>query len=216
MEIKYLGHASFLIKTKKGKIVTDPYDSSIGIKFPKVEADIVTVSHQHDDHNRFNLVGGEKIIFDFPGEYERLGIRLTGYETFHDKNKGKERGLNIMFKIEAEDITLLHCGDLGEVLEDKYLEKVGDIDILMIPVGGFYTIDAEEAIEMIKKIEPAIVLPMHYNHPKLNQEIFGKLAPVETFLKKIGVDNIAPIDKLVVKKEELTEEMKIVVLNINK
>jgi L-ascorbate metabolism protein UlaG (beta-lactamase superfamily) len=213
MEIKYLGHASFLIKTKTAKIVTDPYDVSIGMRFPKVSAEIVTISHQHNDHNRFDLVEGEKVVFDFPGEYERLGVRLTGYETYHDKNKGKERGLNIMFKIEAEDITLLHCGDLGEVLKDDYLEKIGDIDILMIPVGGFYTIDADEAVEMVKKIEPSIVIPMHYNHPKLNQEIFGRLTSIDTFLKKMGVETLTPIDKLAVKKEDLVEEMKVVVFS---
>jgi L-ascorbate metabolism protein UlaG (beta-lactamase superfamily) len=213
MEIKYLGHASFLIKTKTAKVVTDPYDPSIGLKFPKVEAEIITISHQHFDHNRANLVLGNGIIFDMPGEYERLGVKISGFSFYHDKNKGKERGENILFKIESEGISLLHCGDLGDVPDDNFLEAVGDIDILLVPVGGFYTIGPDEALELIKKIEPSIVIPMHFNHPKLKQESFGKLFSLDDFLKKAGAQNEAPIPKLSIKKEELRDEMKVVVLS---
>jgi len=213
MEIKYLGHASFLIKTKTAKIVTDPYDSSIGLKFPKVEAEIVTLSHHHYDHDRANLVGGNFIVFDMPGEYERLGVKISGFLTYHDKNKGKERGENILFKIESEGIALLHCGDLGDVPDDDFLEEVGDIDVLLVPVGGFYTIGPDEAVELIKKIEPSIVIPMHFNHPKLKQENFGKLFSLDDFLKKMGVQPQAPLPKLSIKKDELRDEMKVVVLS---
>lgn len=215
MEIKYLGHASFLIKTKNAKIITDPYDSSIGLRFPKVEAEIITVSHQHNDHNRHDLVGGDKVIFDMPGEYERLGVKISGYQTYHDKNKGRDRGLNTIFKISADDINILHCGDLGEVLKDEFLDELGEVDILLIPVGGFYTINADEAIELIKKIEPSIVIPMHYNNLKLNQEVFGNLASVEEFLGKIGVGECVPLPKLSIKKEELSEEMKVILLEVS-
>lgn len=214
MEIKYLGHASFLIKTKTAKIITDPYDSSIGLKFPKISAEIVTISHQHSDHNRFDLVEGEKVVFDMPGEFERLGVKITGFSTYHDKNKGKDRGLNTIFKIEAENINLLHCGDLGEVPKEEFLEEIGEIDILMVPVGGFYTIGADEAVDLVKKIEPSIIIPMHYNHLKLNQEIFGKLASVDVFLQKMGVEKQLPLDKLVIKKEEILQEMKVVIMEI--
>lgn len=215
MEIKYLGHASFLIKTKNAKIVTDPYDPSIGLKFPKIEAEIVTVSHQHSDHNRHDLVGGDKVVFDMPGEYERLGVKISGYQTYHDKNKGKERGLNTIFKISAEDINILHCGDLGEVPKDEFLDELGEVDVLLVPVGGVYTINTDEAIDLIKKIEPSIVIPMHYNHSKLNQEVFGNLASVEDFLGKIGAGESIPQPKLSIKKEELSEEMKVIVLEIS-
>lgn len=215
MEIKYLGHASFFIKTKTARIVTDPFDPAmVGLKFPSVDADIVTVSHHHQDHN-FTKPFVSSLIIDLPGEFEKQGVRLTGYQSYHDKKKGAERGENILYKIEAEGISLLHCGDLGVVPEEGFLEVIGEVDVLFVPVGGFYTIDFVEAAELVKKIEPSIVIPMHYNHPKLNQEIFGKLASVTEFLKKFGVENQAPLPKLTIRKEEMEEEMKIVQLGIS-
>jgi len=213
MEIKYLGHASFLIKTKKAKIVTDPFDPKmVGIKFPKVEAEIVTVSHGHQDHNMISLVGGNPVIFDWPGEYERMGVRIFGFKTYHDKEKGAKRGENIIFKIEAEGVSVVHCGDLGLVPEEEFLDKLGNVDILLVPVGGFYTIDPSEAYDLVKKIEPSIVIPMHYNHLKLNQEVFGKLFFVEEFTKKFGIEKPVVLPKLVYKKEEEEGEMKVIVL----
>jgi L-ascorbate metabolism protein UlaG (beta-lactamase superfamily) len=211
MEIKYLGHSSFLIKTKTTKVVTDPYDSEmVGHKFPKTEADIVTVSHQHNDHNQVKNVLGingiSPLIIDMPGEFEKMGVRIFGFQSYHDKTKGAERGENILYKFEAEGISVLHCGDLGVIPEESFLETIGDVDILMVPVGGLYTIDSEEAIQLVRKIEPAIVVPMHYGS--------GKLAGVSEFTKKFGIENLAPIPKLVYKKEEIEQEMKVVVLEI--
>lgn len=220
MEIKYLGHSSFLIKTKTGKIVTDPYDSQmVGLKFPKVEADIITISHHHQDHDKadqvdFSQTGVLPLIIDIPGEFEKQGIRIFGFKSYHDKNQGQERGENIIYKIEAEGISVLHCGDLGVVPTESFLEMIGDVDILLVPVGGFYTIGPDEAVDLIKKIEPSVVIPMHYNHPKINQQIFGKLVSVEEFTKKFGIEKISPIPKFVYKKEEANEEMKVVVLEI--
>ena len=216
MEIKYLGHASFLIKTKKAKIVTDPFDPQmVGLKFPKVEAEIVTISHQHQDHNRSDLVLGNPTVFDWPGEFEKMGVRIFGFKTYHDKEKGVKRGENIVFKIETEGISLVHCGDLGLVPDDDFLDRLGNVDILLVPVGGFYTIDPSEAYELVKKIEPAIVIPMHYNHPKLNQEVFGSLSSVEEFTKKFGIEKPEILPKIVYKKEEEEEEeMKVLVLEI--
>jgi len=216
METKYLGHASFLIKTKTAKIVTDPFDPKIvGLKFPKVEAEIVTVSHQHEDHNRTDMIGGNPTIFDWPGEFEKMGVRIFGFKTYHDKDKGVKRGENIVFKIEAEGISIVHCGDLGLVPDDVFLDRLGNVDILLVPVGGFYTIDPTEAYELVKKIEPNIVIPMHYYNPKLNQQIFGSLSSVEEFTKKFGIEKPEVLQKLVYKKEEEEEEMKVVVLEIS-
>lgn len=219
MEIKYLGHSSFLIKSKEVRLVTDPYDLSIGLKFPKVEADVVTISHSHSDHNRVNLVGkpveGEQLVVDMPGEFEKLGARIFGYKSYHDKKQGAERGETVMYKIEVEGMSVLHCGDLGYVPDDAFLDSIGDVDVLLVPVGGFYTIDADEAAQLIKKIEPAIAIPMHYNHQKLNQKTFGQVAPLSEFLKKFGLESLPPVPKLVVRKEELEQEMKIVVMEIS-
>lgn len=211
MEIKYLGHSSFLIKTKTAKIVTDPFDPEmVGIKFPKTEADIVTISHDHNDHNQFKNVSGingaNPLMIDMPGEFEKMGVRIFGFQSFHDKTKGSERGENIMYKFESEGISILHCGDLGVVPEETFLETIGDVDILLVPVGGFYTIDAEEAVNLVKKIEPSVVIPMHYGS--------GKLAPVTDFTKKFGLDDATPLPKLVYKKEEVEQEMKVIVLEI--
>ena len=211
MEIKCLGHSSFLIKTKNARIVTDPYDPKmVGLKFPKTEADVVTISHQHKDHNQFKNVSGingvDPLVIDMPGEFEKNGVRIFGFQSFHDKSQGKERGENILYKFEAEGISVLHCGDLGIIPEESFLEAIGEVDILMVPVGGVYTIDSDEAVSLVKKIEPAIVIPMHYGT--------GKLANVSEFTKKFGLDNIVPLPKLVYKKEEIEQEMKVVVLEI--
>ena len=211
MDIKYLGHSSFLIKTKTAKIVTDPFDPEmVGLKFPKTEADVVTISHNHKDHNQFKNVSGingvNPLIIDMPGEFEKMGVRIFGFQTFHDKTQGAERGENILYKFESEGISVLHCGDLGVIPEESFLETIGEVDILMIPVGGIYTIDAEEAVSLVKKIEPSIVIPMHYGS--------GKLAHVSEFTKKFGLDNPIPLPKLVYKKEEIEQEMKVVVLEI--
>ncbi len=221
MEIKYLGHSSFLIKTKTAKIITDPFDPKmVGLKFPKIEADIVTISHQHQDHNNFQAVlppegQSNSLIIDMPGEFEKNGVRIFGYLSYHDEKKGEDRGENVLYKIEAEGMMVLHCGDLGLVPDDDFLDMVGDIDVLLVPTGGFYTIDSEKAFELIKKVEPSIVIPMHYNHEKLNQQIFGKLARVEEIAKKFGLEKPETLSKLVIKKDELTEEIKLVVLEIS-
>lgn len=214
MDIKYLGHSSFQIKTKTATVVTDPFDAKIGLKFPKVEADIVTVSHQHDDHNKSEQVGGDRLIVDWPGEYEKQGVRVTGFRAFHDKSKGADRGEVTMFKIEADGLSILHVGDLGHTLTEEFTAQIGAVDILMVPVGGFYTVDAGEASEVAKKLEAGIVIPMHYNNEKLDQKVFGQLTPIDDFLKKIGVPS-ETLPKLSVKKEDIGENMRVVVLEIS-
>ncbi len=215
MDIKYLGHASFFIKSKDARVITDPYDSSIGIKFPKMEADIVTVSHPHGDHNNVAGVTGNPLVLDWPGEFEKNGVRMFAYKSYHDKQKGAERGENILFKFEIEGMSILHCGDLGFVPDNGFLEEIGEVNILMVPVGGFYTIDPDEAIALIKKIEPNMVIPMHYNNEGLKQETFGKLASLNDFLAKIGVTENVPVLKLTVKKDDFGEEMKVVTMTIS-
>ncbi len=175
-------------------------------------------SHGHDDHNQSHLVvapeGKDLLVFDMPGEFESCGVRIFGFRSFHDDKRGTERGENTLYKIEAEGISVLHCGDLGFVPDDAFIDSIGDVDILMVPTGGFYTIDPEAATQLIKKVEPSIVIPMHYNHKDLDQKNFGQLAAVTEFTKKFGIENVTPVPKLIVKKDELEEEMKIVVLSI--
>lgn len=211
MQIKYLGHASFLIKTRDARVVTDPFDPKmVGLKFPKTEADVVTVSHHHPDHDKKDVVAGTPLVLDWPGEYEKNGVRIFGFKSYHDEKQGAERGENILFKFEAEDVSILHCGDMGVVPDQQLLDEIGEVDILMVPVGGFYTIGPDDAVEVAKKIEPSIVIPMHYNDSGLDQKTFGKLSTLDAFLKKFGIEKAELADQLTIKKDELGEEMKIV------
>jgi len=212
MEIKYLSHSSFLIKTKDAKVVMDPFDPKmVGLKFSKQEADIVTISHEHKDHSYTELIEGTPLILTWPGQFEKKGVRLWGVNSFHDKVEGKERGENVMYKIESEGISTLHCGDLGAALTDSQLDEIGDVDILLVPVGGKFTLTADEAISLIKKIEPSIIIPMHYGRPDI---LIEGLAPLDEFLKKMGVEPSEPLEKLVVKKEDFAfdQAMRVVVL----
>jgi L-ascorbate metabolism protein UlaG (beta-lactamase superfamily) len=212
MEIKYLSHSAFLIKTKDAKVITDPFDPKVvGLKFSKQDADVVTISHAHKDHSYTELIEGTPLILTWPGQFEKKGVRVWGYSSFHDKVEGKERGENVLYKFESEGISILHCGDLGTILSDTQIDEIGDVDVLMVPVGGKYTLTADEAIHLIKKVEPSIVIPMHYGRPDIAIE---GLAPLEEFLKKMGVEQTEPLEKLVVKKEDfaLDTAMRVVVL----
>jgi L-ascorbate metabolism protein UlaG (beta-lactamase superfamily) len=216
MEIKYLGHSCFSLKGKDASVITDPFDEKmVGLKLGKLSTDIVTISHEHPDHNKREDIEGDPIIIDLPGEYEKKGIRVTGIATYHDKTKGEERGKNTIFKIEIDGVSILHCGDLGHELSDEALEELGEVHVLLVPVGGFYTIAADDAVRIIKQVEPSLVIPMHYNQEGVNPELGSKLAPVDDFLAKIGVGPQEKVKKLAVKKEELTGDMKVVVMDIS-
>ena len=212
MDIKYIGHSCFQLKSKLGSVVTDPFDVSTGLKLPALEADIVTVSHGHADHNFTSTITGDPLIIEYPGEYERNGVRVYGYESYHDDEMGAKRGKNTLFKIVIEDINILHCGDLGHMLTEETLEEIDVIDILLIPVGGFYTIGADEAVKIISKIEPSIVIPMHYKTDQHSNEIFKDVAPVSQFLEKIGAPQTEPEKKLTLKKSDLTDQMRVIVM----
>jgi len=212
MDIIYLGHSSFKLKGKTGTLITDPFDPKmVGIKFVKTSADIVTLSHSHSDHNQSNLISDTRMVIDGPGEYEVVGISIIGIPSFHDDKKGEERGNNIIFVIEMDGLRIVHLGDLGHELSESVINHVGTVDILMVPVGGFYTVDAEKAASVVRSIEPSIVIPMHYLTPGLNPERFGKLQKVEEFLTATGLP-VEKMDKLSLKKSDISEESKKIVL----
>lgn len=217
MEITYLGHSCFRIKGKKNIIVTDPYEHpQLGFKMPRVSADIVTVSHHHQDHNNIAAVKGttkrkQPFIVDGPGEYEIGGVSIFGIASFHDKSGGAKRGENTIYLITTDGLRLVHLGDLGHKLTEVELEEVNGVDILFIPVGGTYTIDDNEAIEVIGQIEPRIIIPMHYKTPDM-KPAFGIEITVGDFLKAIGEEANKAKDKLVISKDKLPEEREIVVL----
>ena len=211
MEITYLGHSAFKIKTTTATVVTDPYADSIGIKFPKIDADIVTISHEHGDHNNISGVNNVKKVLDGPGEYEVMGVSVIGLASFHDDKKGAERGLNTIYLFEAEGLRLVHFGDLGHTLSEKFYENLGDVDIAMIPVGGVYTINSAQAVEIIKALEPAVTIPMHYQTKGLDPKSYGDLAGAEKFTEELGFAT-SNETKLKIKKSDIMEDQKVVVL----
>jgi L-ascorbate metabolism protein UlaG (beta-lactamase superfamily) len=214
MKIKFLGHAAFLITTKDNiKIITDPYKSgafggAVGYKPITEEAHIVTISHEHNDHNHYQTIKGNPQILKGAGEEEISGIKFVGIEVYHDISKGKERGKNVIFLIQADDLRLVHLGDLGHQLTNEEKKKLGEIDILFIPVGGYYTIDADEAGEIVEFLEPKITIPMHFKTPVLDFPI----ALVEDFLvgkKNVKMLNVSEVE---ISKETLPKEREIWVL----
>lgn len=214
MEIIYLGHSSFKIKTKTASVVVDPFDPGmVGLKYSGVEGDIVTISHEHLDHNQAGLVKGARKIIEGPGEYEVSEISIIGIDSAHDDKDGALRGRNTIFVFEAEGLRAAHLGDLGEKLNEAKVEQIGDIDILMVPVGGEYTIGPKEAVEIIQTIEPYFIIPMHYRAEGMNPELSSKLLPVDNFLAEVGI-TAETLPKFTIKKEDILEEQnpKVIVL----
>ena len=163
MKIRYLGHSSFqLIESTGTTIVTDPYSSSLGSEMPAVTADAVTVSHHHYDHDAVERVGGKPLVIDKEGSYELDGVDINSIRSFHDPEGGRLRGENIIFKFSMDGIEVCHLGDIGEECSTELIEALLPVDVLLIPVGGTYTIDAEQAKEYVDRIMPDIVIPMHY------------------------------------------------------
>lgn len=212
MEITYIGHSCFKIKDKTLSLVTDPYDpKSTGYNLPKLSADVVLVSHGHKDHNYVEGVSDHRLVVDQAGEYELGGIFIMGIEVFHDKSEGGERGKNIIYLIDIDGFTVLHLGDLGHELSKETLEKLSDINVLLIPVGGTYTIDAGTAAKVISSIEPGIVVPMHYQTKDLkNTELDG----LDKFLDEMGIEgDVKKVDRLKINSSsDIPEETEIVVM----
>lgn len=217
MEITFLGHSSFKLRGKNATVVTDPFDKSVGFAMPKVSADIVTISHDHFDHNNASAVTGTSrrdnpYVITAPGEYEVSGVGIFGWKSYHDAVEGQERGRNTMFSIHMEGIRFVHLGDIGHLVSEEDVEHLGAVDVLLVPVGGVYTIDAETAVKMVTRLQPSLVIPMHFKTPAHDPEKFGTLSGVDLFLKEMGVDEVETVEKLKLTSEDLPEEAEVVVL----
>lgn len=210
MTITWYGQSCFKIDTREAVLAIDPFSKEIGLTPPRFHADVVLVTHQHYDHANIGTIPGATLGISGAGEYEVKNIAIRGIPSFHDSRLGQERGPNTIYRIEAEGMSVAHLGDFGEsALREETLEALGDIDILLIPVGGTYTINAETAGKIINQIEPRLVIPMHYHLPGLKI----KLAAVEDFLKAYGAPKAERLEKLNVRKKELPEtETRVVVL----
>lgn len=217
MEITYLGHSCFKLKGKSGTVITDPYQKMVGFSLASVGADIVTVSHGHPDHNNLDPIkpagAREKpFVISTAGEYEVSGISIFGYPTFHDNTNGSERGSNIIFAIVIDGVTVVHLGDLGHELSDSFIEKLGNVDVLLCPVGGHYTINGKVAVELIQEVEPSYIIPMHYKTDAHDAEQFGMLDTVADFQKSFGV-SVEPVKSLTVNMGTMPEQTTLVVLS---
>lgn len=214
MKIKWYGHSAFLITTESGtRIIIDPYQSGAfggALAYGKIaeEADIVLSSHDHDDHNYVGDIKGKFNLIKTPGDHTQAGVNVQGIPTFHDQSGGKERGQNIIFVIEADGLRIAHLGDLGHVLDKEVLDKMGRLDVLLAPVGGFYTIDPAEATKIVNDVGPAVTIPMHFKTGKCDFPI----APVTEFTKgKAGVKE-AGSDEIEVTRSNIGSLGQIVVL----
>lgn len=213
MEITYIAHSCIKIKGKDLTLVIDPYNPDYtGYKLPKLNADVVLVSHNHEDHNFKQGVEDYKLLVDGPGEYEIKDVYIYGIPTFHDATQGSERGKNTMYLIYIDGFTILHCGDLGHELESETLENISNLDVMIIPVGGTYTLDSKTATKVISSLEPIITIPMHYKSATVTS-LSANLEPVSEFLDEMGIKDNGELDKLKLnKKTDLPDESQVIVL----
>jgi L-ascorbate metabolism protein UlaG (beta-lactamase superfamily) len=211
MKVKWYGHAAFRIEAGGIRIILDPYKPGAyggGIGYGRIsdEADLVLVSHDHDDHAYVQDIKGRFQLIKEEGEWEVKGVKINGIPSFHDDRKGKERGRNLIFVVEAEGLRLAHMGDLGHTLDEQLLKRIGRVDIVLLPVGGLYTIDARAAEEVMDALGPSFVIPMHYKTEKCGFPI----APVEEFVKGKQYERVDG-SEIEIRREDLGER-RIVVL----
>jgi L-ascorbate metabolism protein UlaG (beta-lactamase superfamily) len=209
MEITWLGHSCFLIKGKEKIIITDPCHPDLGYKLGEPEADIVTVSHLHRGHSYVEGVANDPRQIASPGEYEIGGTFITGVASFHDDKKGEIRGKNTIYVIEMDGITLCHLGDLGHPLDSRLIEEIGDVGILFLPVGEVSTIPIDTATQIIRQLEPPVVIPMHYK----TKVSTGDLSAVDKFLNAMRIKDLEVKPKLSITASSLPGSTQTVVLD---
>ena len=213
VEITWLGHSCFRLRDRAATVVTDPYGKDLGLNLVRVRADIVTVSHDADDHNYVKGVKGDFQVLTGPGEYEVSSVFVTGLELRGDRKKKEAVSgpRNTVFLVEFDDLTVCHLGDLSIVPTQAQVEEaLGEVDVLLIPVGGGESLSASQASEVVSLLEPHIVIPMHYQVPEMSLE----LDPVGKFLKEMGLDKVTPQEVLKVSRSGLPDETQIVLLEL--
>ncbi len=217
MDIYWLGQACFKLKGKNVTVLLDPFDPDFtGVKLPKdLSAEVVLTSHSHKDHNNTQAItsspsGALPMAFSEPGEYEVGGVVITGIESFHDESSGSQRGKNTIFHMLFDNLNIVHLGDLGQSkLTEEQITQIGDVDILLIPVGSIFTINGKVASDIVSQLEPKIIIPMHYYIEGLKFQLDG----VDKFLKEMGAESVIPAPKLSITKDRLPEESMVVLLS---
>ena len=192
MKITWLGHSAFRLEESTGTtVVTDPYaESLVGYRMQRVNADAVTLSHHHRDHDEVSRVAGSPQVFDTVGAWEVKGVDITSMHSWHDPEQGSKRGPNLIFKYRMDGVDLCHLGDIGEECDAETGDLIGTVNVLMIPVGGNYTIDAAQAKEYVDFLMPDIVIPMHFRTPSCAVDI-GRL---DDFLDLFDDEQIVRVD----------------------
>ncbi|MEK6620442.1 MAG: MBL fold metallo-hydrolase [Chloroflexota bacterium] len=209
MDLTWLGHACFRMRGREGVVLSDPPDPKSGHAIPKTEAHLVTISHGHPGHSSLRSVGGEPVVVTGPGEYEVQEILVTGIGTFHDEEKGALRGRNTVFAIRLDDLLICHLGDLGHALRSADLEKLGDVDIVLVPISGADTnLSAAKAAEIIHQLEPKVVVPMSYDPDAKRKD-----TPFDRLLHELGVKEVSPVPKLSVTRSSLPSDVQVVALD---
>jgi L-ascorbate metabolism protein UlaG (beta-lactamase superfamily) len=208
MEISWLGHSCFQLRGKNVTLITDPFSPQLEHSLGKINAPIVTISHNHPGHNFTSGVGGDPRIVRGPGEYEISDVLITGVASYHDNKHGQELGRNTIYVIHMDDLIVCHLGDLGHILQEEQLEEVADADVLLIPIGGQHTINAAQAAEVISQVEPHIVIPMHYS-----PSIGDAPNPLDKFCREMGIEAINPLPKLSITRSALPAETQVVILS---
>jgi len=207
MEIIWLGHSCFRIKGKEAILVTDPCGPQMAYNLGKLVANVVTLSHFHAGHRNYLAVGNEPKVISGPGEYEVADILITGVGSYHDGEQGAIRGRTTIYSIEIDDIVICHLGDLGHGLSLHEVEELGNIEILMVPVGGGSTIDAKVASEVVRLANPKVIIPMHYG-----TDVTPWLDSVDGFLREMGVKETARQDKLNITRSNMPSESQVILL----
>lgn len=210
MVISWYGQSCFRLDTREVTLAIDPFSKELGLTPPRFQAGVALSTHAHPDHANVAAIAGNPFLITGPGEYEMRSVSIRGIPSFHDASGGRERGPNTIYRIEADGMTVAHLGDFGEPeLRAETAEALGDVDILIIPVGGLSTIDGKTASAIAREIEPRVIVPMHFRLPNLRQ----KLSPLDDFLKAYGASRPERLDKLTIKKGGLSEgETRLVVL----
>jgi L-ascorbate metabolism protein UlaG (beta-lactamase superfamily) len=181
MKIRWYGQANILIESSGGiKIQCDPYDDTLGYRIPDFKPDIVTVSHNHFDHNGVEFTKGDPETVREPGDFNIKGIDIKGVELFHDNTGGRKRGKNIVYKLRIDNMDFIHMGDIGHVLSTEIARRLKPCDIVAVPVGGRYTVGGKEAADIVRSLAPSVVIPIHYDTPSNRLGLNG----ADQFLKE--------------------------------
>ena len=211
MRITWIGHACFLVDAEEARILTDPFSEDVPYNFPETSVDIVTVSHAHSDHNAVHRVPGDPAVIEATGGLDVRGVTINGIPSFHDGSGGKERGPNTLYRFVLEGVTIAHLGDLGTLLDAAQRAALGDVDVLLIPVGGNYTIDANQAASIAEDLASVkLVFPMHYKTQVIAD---WPIAPVEEF--EALMDNVRHVGAATVEvtRGSLPEQQEVWILD---